>query len=105
MDHFEFVNVAWLAGFSDGEGCFGCYGPSRRPKVTLTQAVKSMLEEIALNTDNADLKISYSDGAYRLQLTGPRALWFCRLVYPYMRHPAKIRRAREILKWGREKGL
>ena len=92
----DMLDLAWIAGFVDGEGCFTLLKHTNKgtvrwyPRIMITQAHRGILEEIAEILDVPPKIYGQERGrnktVYNLHIQSPRLLeHVCGALIPYLR--------------------
>ncbi len=78
------LNLAWVAGFFDGEGCVSIYRFRGRPKmqVSIAQKDRTLLDLIAIEFPES-VGPSFGDGVWHLFFNGVKARGFLEAIRPY----------------------
>lgn len=94
--------VAYLAGFIDGEGCFGIYPGAKRPRLTfsvggrdeaLMRTIQKMFHELGIQTSWC----LRADQTYMIQTERKESLEkICTLIVPHMADTRKREKAEEL---------
>lgn len=95
------MDLLWLAGLLEGEGCFYANGSTLRPShgcgISLQMTDKDIVEKAAslLNVNLSGFQDARGNRkpAWRFQVCGDNAIYFMRLLLPFMgkRRTAKIK--------------
>lgn len=81
------VDLAWIAGFFDGEGCIRARASKKgaRLKVTLTQQDRAPLDWIKSEFGGGVYATGNAKTCYRWEVDCGRASAFLRAIRPYLR--------------------
>ena len=93
------IEVAWLAGLIEGEGCFTRTRSS--PVFALDMTDEDIVKKAAKLLGISKISISRRDGckdAYICKVYGNRALEVMRLLFPFMGNRRQIK-ITELLEW------
>jgi hypothetical protein len=101
------VEISWLAGLLEGEGCFGFTNSGRTPSIWLSMTDIDVVEKVrnlvdpsrSINITDDKRKENYKT-MYRLTLNGTRAIQWLMTIYSLMgvRRKAKIRELLDVWK-------
>lgn len=102
--------IAWAAGFIDGEGCFSLAyrnvkGRNPHFRLSVTQSDRRPLDKLAAIAGHGNVHGPYKyasrslskKSTYTWTLTGPWALSFYKSLKPYLCEPKKEQVARVLL--------
>jgi hypothetical protein len=83
------IDIAWLAGYLEGEGSFGPGPPScpKYPRVTLQTTDEDVIQKLAGYFDKSYQRLTPRNGwkvCYVFTMSGSRAVKLMKLIYPYM---------------------
>lgn len=96
-------HIYWIAGFLDGEGCFGYY--NRTPIILVGSTDKDLMELYVKYTKviNKLMVVKSRDGvrkvAYRIAITGSLAVQWMMTLYPLMCQRRKNKIKSVISSW------
>ena len=100
--------ILWLAGFLEGEGCFGTWVLSAKPKIyrsprlVVTSTDKDVLDKASIllgGTSRTKRVLPSGKTAYQVAVGGAKAIGWMMTLYQFMgeRRKSKIREV--ITKW------
>lgn len=106
LEELKDLEIAYIAGLIDGEGCISIVFTSRKlymPSVQVIMTGQPVLEWLAnrLNVKCSKLNRKLAEHhktQYEVRLNGRRAVWLCMLMEPYLKE--KHRQAQIVIEFG-----